>query len=120
MPAALSLSLLSLVDMACGGDVEESGKTFAENARLKADFYSRLFGLDTLGDDSGLEVEALGGRPGVFSARYAGAGASDEERIEKLLAEMRNRDRSPRPLRFRRVHLAQRFAAGLFRGDGRW
>jgi XTP/dITP diphosphohydrolase len=59
-----------------------------ENARLKADFYSRLTGLDTLGDDSGLEVAALENRPGVFSARYAGAGASDDERMDKLLAEL--------------------------------
>ena len=71
--------------------------TFLENARLKADFYSRLTGLDTLGDDSGLEVMALGNRPGVFSARYAGAGASDDERIAKLLAEMKDiRDRRAR------------------------
>ncbi|MDD8012693.1 MAG: RdgB/HAM1 family non-canonical purine NTP pyrophosphatase [Acidobacteriota bacterium] len=87
---AVLLSLLSLDEVDAGGEVEESGKTFAENSRLKADFYSRLSGLTTLGDDSGLEVLALGGRPGVRSARYAGAGASDEMRIEKLLAEMKD------------------------------
>ena len=87
---AVPLSLLSLVEVDAGGDVDESGKTFAENARLKADFYSRFSGLTTLGDDSGLEVQALGGRPGVRSARYAGVGASDEARIEKLLAEMKD------------------------------
>ena len=65
------------------------GPRFADNARLKADFYSRLTGLDTLGDDSGLEVMALGGRPGVLSARYAGEGAGDDARIDKLLAEMK-------------------------------
>ncbi len=84
----LGLRLLSLADLGVGPDVEESGSTFAENARLKADFYSRLTALDTLGDDSGLEVAALAGRPGVRSARYAGAGADDDERIRKLLAEM--------------------------------
>lgn len=87
---AVPLSLLSLDEVDAGGEVEESGKTFAENSRLKADFYSRLSGLTTLGDDSGLEVLALGGRPGVRSARYAGLGASDETRIEKLLAEMKD------------------------------
>jgi XTP/dITP diphosphohydrolase len=85
-----ALRLLSLADVAAGADIEETGGTFAENARLKADHYSRATGLDTLGDDSGLEVAALGGRPGVLSARYAGPGAGDDARIEKLLAEMRN------------------------------
>jgi XTP/dITP diphosphohydrolase len=69
--------------------VSESGATFKENACLKADFYSKLTGLDTLGDDSGLAVMALGGRPGVLSARFAGDGANDEARIQKLLAEMK-------------------------------
>jgi XTP/dITP diphosphohydrolase len=85
----LELHLKSLADISVSADVEEAGETFAENARLKADFYSRLTGLDTLGDDSGLEVAALGGRPGVFSARYAGVGAGDEARLQKLLAEMK-------------------------------
>lgn len=84
----LDLRLLSLADLELGADIEESSATFAGNARLKADFFSARSGLDTLGDDSGLEVEALAGRPGVYSARYAGAGASDDERIAKLLTEM--------------------------------
>ena len=83
-----SLHLISLTDVGVLDEVEENGATFQENARLKADFYSRLTGLDTLGDDSGLEVMALENRPGVFSARYAGAGASDDQRIAKLLAEL--------------------------------
>ena len=93
----LGLRLLSLTDLGVGADIEESGSTFAENARLKADFYSRLTALDTLGDDSGLEVAALGDRPGVLSARYAGEGASDDARMQKLLAEMEgHRDRRAR------------------------
>jgi XTP/dITP diphosphohydrolase len=84
----LAIRLLSLVDVGALEEIEETGATFAANACLKADFYSRLTGLDTLGDDSGLEVAALGGRPGVFSARYAGDGADDEARLQKLLAEM--------------------------------
>jgi XTP/dITP diphosphohydrolase len=79
---------ISLADAGVLEEVEENGATFQENARLKADFYSRLTGLDTLGDDSGLEVMALDNRPGVLSARYAGAGASDDERIARLLAEL--------------------------------
>jgi XTP/dITP diphosphohydrolase len=95
--AGVSLRLLSLADVVAGDDIEETGRTFAENARLKADHYSRVTGLDTLGDDSGLEVAALGGRPGVLSARYAGPGAADEARIAKLLDEMREIvDRSAR------------------------
>jgi XTP/dITP diphosphohydrolase len=89
----LDVRLLSLGDVDVAGEVTESGATFEENARLKADFYSRLTGLDTLGDDSGLE-----GRPGVHSARYAGSGASDDARIQKLLAEMK--DVSDRRARF--------------------
>lgn len=93
----LPIRLLSLTEADVQADVDESGTTFLENARLKADFFSRLTGLDTLGDDSGLEVMALENRPGVFSARYAGAGASDDERIAKLLAElMDSQDRRAR------------------------
>lgn len=93
----LFIRLLSLAEADVQADVDESGTTFMENARLKADFFSRLTGLDTLGDDSGLEVMALENRPGVFSARYAGAGASDDERIAKLLAElMDSQDRRAR------------------------
>jgi XTP/dITP diphosphohydrolase len=69
-------------------DVEETGATFAENAVLKAESYARQTGFWALSDDSGLEVEALGGAPGVFSARYAGENAGDEEKIRKLLDEL--------------------------------
>jgi XTP/dITP diphosphohydrolase len=86
----LAIRLLSLSEAGVQADADESGTTFLENARLKADFYSRLTGLDTLGDDSGLEVMALENRPGIFSARYAGPGAGDDERIAKLLAELRD------------------------------
>ena len=83
------IRLQSLADVNVAEDVSESEDTFAGNARLKADFYSRLTGLDTLGDDSGLEVASLGGRPGVLSARYAGEGAGDDARCAKLLHEMK-------------------------------
>lgn len=71
--------------------VEESGQTFEENAYLKASFTARILGFPTLADDSGLVVEALGGRPGVQSARYGGEGANDTERCQKLLREMEGR-----------------------------
>jgi XTP/dITP diphosphohydrolase len=70
-------------------DVKEDGDTFDDNAYKKASFASRVLGVPALADDSGLVVEALGGAPGVHSARYAGEDATDEQRIEKLLKEMR-------------------------------
>ncbi|MGB8510249.1 MAG: XTP/dITP diphosphatase [Pyrinomonadaceae bacterium] len=69
-------------------EVEESGMTFEENAVIKARGYALQTGLATLVDDSGLEVAALNGAPGVFSARYAGPQATDAERIARLLAEL--------------------------------
>jgi XTP/dITP diphosphohydrolase len=84
-------------------EVEETGETFEENARLKATAYARLSGLVTLADDSGLEVEALGGAPGVRSARYAGPGASDVDRYQKLLAALDTIPPDRRSARFRCV-----------------
>jgi XTP/dITP diphosphohydrolase len=84
----LKSELLSLRDISIDQEFVESGKTFAENARLKAIEYSRLTRYPVIADDSGLEVESLGGRPGIHSARYAGPGASDADRIHKLLKEL--------------------------------
>lgn len=69
-------------------EIEEDGKTFDENAYKKASFAARILGLPALSDDSGLLVEALGGLPGVRSARYAGENATDEQRCAKLLKAM--------------------------------
>ena len=71
-------------------EVKETGKTFAENAFIKAQAAFDKTGMPAIADDSGLSVDALGGRPGVYSARYAGKGATDEDRIAKLLSEMKN------------------------------
>jgi XTP/dITP diphosphohydrolase len=71
-------------------DAEETGKTFIENAILKARHASKLSGLPALADDSGLVVDALDGAPGVYSARYAGENATDEERNQKLLDELKD------------------------------
>lgn len=69
--------------------VEEDGETFDDNAYKKASFISKVLGLPALADDSGLVVEALGGAPGVYSARYAGENATDRQRCTKLLEEMK-------------------------------
>ena len=71
-------------------DVEETGTTFAENAEIKARAAFERTGMPSIADDSGLCVDALGGEPGVYSARYAGEGATDAQRIEKLLKNMEN------------------------------
>jgi len=72
-------------------EVVEDGTTFEENAYKKASFTARVLGLPAMADDSGLVVPALGGAPGVHSARYAGEDASDRQRCAKLLAEMQDR-----------------------------
>lgn len=81
-------------------EVEETGTTFVENATLKAEGYSGATQLWTLADDSGLEVDALGGAPGIYSARYAGAQASDIERINRLLSKLSQVSESERRARF--------------------
>ncbi len=96
--ANLPLELVSLADLGIQESVEETGTTFQENAELKARAYAARTGLWTWADDSGLEVDALGGRPGVHSARYAGPDASDRERCHRLLAELQGH---PRPWRAR-------------------
>jgi len=81
-------------------DVEETGKTFLENANLKSLDYARQTGCLTLADDSGLEVDALNGAPGVFSARYSGINASDKDNINKLLHALREIKKPERSARF--------------------
>ena len=83
--------------------MDETGSTFEENATLKAETYCQLAGVMTLADDSGLEVDALGGEPGVRSARYAGPDATDAERIEFLLGKLKGSDPDTWTARFRCV-----------------
>ncbi len=79
------MEFLSLQDIGAREDVEEKGETFLENARLKSLAYGSLSKYPTLAEDSGLEVEYLGGAPGVFSARFSDPGATDERNIQKVL-----------------------------------
>jgi XTP/dITP diphosphohydrolase len=80
--------LVTLDDVGIDEDVEETGSTFEANARLKARFAARASGLPSLADDSGIEVDALGGRPGVRTRRYAGEDATDAQNNAKLLGEL--------------------------------
>jgi XTP/dITP diphosphohydrolase len=82
------IEVKSLNDFGAIPEVEEDGDTFDENAYKKASFTAKILGIPALADDSGLMVEALGGAPGVLSARYAGENATDEQRVAKLLKEM--------------------------------
>jgi XTP/dITP diphosphohydrolase len=81
-------------------EIEETGFTFVENAILKARNAAQHTGLPAIADDSGLEVDALGGEPGIYSARYAGAGASDRDNLEKLLDALGEVDEDQRSARF--------------------
>jgi XTP/dITP diphosphohydrolase len=84
----LDIHFKTLQDLNYSKTVNESGATYEANARLKAEAYSRQSGLWTLADDSGLEVDALDGAPGIFSARFAGIAASDRDRISVLLEQL--------------------------------
>ena len=96
----LSCELVSLFGVGITQEVAETGATYEENAVLKAQEYAGVSGLLTLADDSGLEVDALNGRPGVYSARYA---PDSPTRIRQLLAEMQNVPTEQRSARFQCV-----------------
>jgi len=99
-----SATALQLVDLDLYPDLAtapEEGATFAENARQKARWYAAATGQLCVADDSGLEVDALGGAPGVHSARFAGPAASDADNRRKLLAELARLPGAPRSARFR-------------------
>ena len=100
MLRGLQVSLRTLDDFANITSVEEVGRTYKENASLKALGYARQTGLFALADDSGLEVEALGGMPGLFSARFGGELISDRERIQKLLVALSDYSSSKRAAKF--------------------
>ena len=86
-----SVRIKNLNDFGPIPSVEEIGRTFEENAYLKASFAARILGVPALADDSGISIPALGGAPGIHSARYAGENATDAQRCDKLLNEMENK-----------------------------
>ena len=96
-------ALLSPADLGITEDIEETVETLEENSVIKADFIYARTGMDCFADDTGLEVDALGGAPGVHSARYATEGHDFEANIDKLLAELANHPGEPRTARFRSV-----------------
>ena len=100
MLAGSGLELTDLITEGISASVSETGSTFSENAILKAVGYREISGLPALADDSGLAVDALGGRPGVRSARYAGDEATDLDNLELLLSEMRDVPCGKRTARF--------------------
>jgi len=91
-------------------DAEETGLSFVENALLKARHAAQHTGLPAIADDSGLEVDALHGAPGIYSARYAGAAASDRANLEKLLAVMQDVPEAARSARFQCLMVYMRHA----------
>ena len=99
----IPFQLLSLDDIRLDLDVEETGTTFRENAELKALAYARASGLLSLADDSGLEIDALGGAPGVYSARFAGVDTPYEERFRILFERLHGLPMAQRTARFRCV-----------------
>lgn len=99
--ADMDVNVLSLRDFPDMPEIEETGETFAANAEIKATTVARITGRLTLADDSGLEVDALGGRPGVQSARFGGAGASDRDKYLKLLGLLQGVPDEARTARFR-------------------
>jgi XTP/dITP diphosphohydrolase len=100
---SLPCEIVSPSEIGIDLNVAETGSTFEENAALKSVTFARASGLLTLADDSGLEVEALGGKPGVLSARYAGEKATDSDRVNFLLAQMKDIPTGKRQARFRSV-----------------
>jgi len=95
------IKLLSLDDIGCHDDIAETGSTFRENASIKSHYIFKKYGLNCFGDDSGLEIDALNGEPGVYSARYAGGHGNHEANMDKVLEKLKNQ--TSRKARFRTV-----------------
>lgn len=100
MFAPYGYEVQTLLDLPHIDDVEETGVTFEENAILKAETVAEELGALVIADDSGLSIDAIEGRPGVYSARYAGEEKSDEANMEKVLGELESVDESDRTARF--------------------
>ena len=94
------INLLFLDDLSIKSDPEETGKTFLENARLKAKYFSRISNLPTVADDGGIEIDVLNGQPGIHSKRWLGRDATDEELIAFTLQQLKNVHPSKRTAQF--------------------
>ena len=118
----LPVELVGLAEAGLGEppEVEETGDTFLENALLKARAYAAWSGLAAVADDSGLEVDALGGAPGVRSARYAGQGAGDQANLDKLLAELSGVPPERRTARFRCAAVLYDSGQGTWHAEAAW
>lgn len=109
------MELLSLKDINCHADIPETANTLEGNARQKALYIYENYGIDCFADDTGLEVEALNGAPGVFSARYAGDGHDSEANMQKLLKELYGKEN--RKAQFRTaIYLIMKGEEYLFEG----
>src|SRR5690554_8196486 len=95
------IQIVTLEEIGCTEDIEENGKTIEENAIIKANYVTEKYGLPCFADDTGLEVEALDGEPGVFSARYAGEDKNDNKNMALVLAKLDQE--SNRKARFKTV-----------------
>lgn len=116
-----SYEIISMHQAGFSGDIEETGETFEENALIKARAVMEKTGKAAFADDSGLTVDALGGAPGIYSARYAGENATDAERTEKLLSEMKNVPEEERGAAFVSViaYVTPEGKEKIFRGECR-
>jgi len=97
---SFGITAKTLKELGINIEIEENGTTFEENAVIKAKAIAEIANLPTISDDSGLEVDALGGAPGVYTARFAGEHATDDENIDKLLAELDGVEKEKRTARF--------------------
>jgi XTP/dITP diphosphohydrolase len=120
MLEGMGIELVSLKDYADVPEIVEDGNTFLENALKKAKIISEFTGETVLADDSGLQVEVLGGEPGVYSARYAGEKATDEENNSALLAKLKNIPQEKRTAFFRCMLVLYRRDGSYDYFDGKW
>ncbi len=109
--------VLALVDIGCHEDIPETADTIEGNARMKAEYVKEHYGYDCFSDDTGLEIDALGGEPGVYSARYAGPGHDSEANIDKVLTKLQDVPMEKRTARFRTAIVLLQGEEHLFEGQ---
>ena len=112
------IKVISQAEAGCNIEVEETGTTFVENAFLKAQAIYDIIQKPVIADDSGLEIDALDGKPGVYSHRFAGENATDEDRIQKILDLMKDIPEEKRTARFKCVicHIDEKGEKHIFEG----